>query len=218
MVMRKIKPWGLAAVTALAMAGLAPPPAHAGQVFNFNLSGSSIAGNFGTTQTIPCGTGQSTLFTFLSWNAFQAVQRGGGAPTTMLNAGVFLQQNNNCTGEILFDFAFVQSGITLTVNGIKNATLAGQIPLALSGRILTMNLTITSTGNTFQGFNMSRSNIGPMIFISRSNSSSTDASAISGSVALDGQDIPLVNLSDVGGSINNNRTGQLQVIGARTFQ
>jgi hypothetical protein len=215
--MRRIKPWALAALIALAMAGLAPSPAHAGQVLNFKLTGSSISGNFGTTQVIPCGSGQSTLFTFLSWNAFQSEQRDHGTLTTTLNAGVFIQQTNHCTDATVFDFAFVESGINLTVNGIMNATLSGQIPLANSGRTLTLNLTISSTGNTFHGLNMSRSNIGPIIFISRSNSSSTEASSISGSFALDGQNIPLVNLTDVGGSISNDRTGQLLVIGARTF-
>ena len=52
----------------------------------------------------------------------------------------------------------------------------------------------------------------------RSTGSSTDASSISGTAALNGQNIPLVNLTDVGGSISNNTTGQLLVIGARTFQ
>jgi len=214
--MRRLKSGGLAALIALAMAGLAPSPAHAGQVLNFKLTGSSISGNFGTTQVIQCASGSSTLFTFLSWTAFQAEQREQGTVTPMLNASVFIQQTNGCTGAMVFDFAFVNSGITLTVNGIRSATLSGQIPLPNTGRTLTMNLTLTSTGNTFQGNSVSRTNIGPTVFISRSNGSSTQASDISGSFALDGQNIPLVNLTDVGGNISNDRTGQLLVIGART--
>ena len=42
---------GLAALIALAFAGLAPVRAHAGEVLNFNLKGTSLAGNFGTTQS-----------------------------------------------------------------------------------------------------------------------------------------------------------------------
>jgi hypothetical protein len=69
--MSKIKTTGLAALIALASAAVAPSRAHAGAVINMDLKGSSISGNFGTTQSIPCGTGASTLFTFLSWNAFE---------------------------------------------------------------------------------------------------------------------------------------------------
>jgi hypothetical protein len=213
----RMKPWGLAALLALAIAGLAPARAHAGNVVNFDLGTSSISGNFGTTQAIQCANGQwSTLFTFLSWNAFQGKERNKNVVTMSTNAGVFVQQNNGCTGESTFDGAFVESGFTLTVNGIQSATLSGTIPL-FSGRTLTMNLTITKTGSVFQGHSNTRQNIGPTIFIQRSTGSSCDASNVSGSFALNGQNIPLVNLSDVGGSISNNTLGQIVVIGARTF-
>jgi hypothetical protein len=218
--MRWIKSWGLAALTTAAIAGLAASPAHAGNVLNMQLKGSSISGNFGTTQPLDCGNGtHATLFTFVSWNAFQGQERDkGGVLTTMLNAGVFIQQNDNCTGAITQDFAFVDSGVTLTVNGIKSATLSGQFPLQVSGGVLTMNLTVSSTGNTQTGMSLTRSNMGPVLFTQRSTGTSTDASSVSGTVALDGQNIPLVNLSDVGGSIFNNKSGTLLVIGARTFQ
>lgn len=213
----RINPWGLAALLALAMAGLAPARAHAGNVVNFDLGNSSISGNFGTTQAIRCADGHSsTLFTFLSWNAFQGKERDKNVVTMSTNAGVFVQQNNGCTGESTFDGAFVQSGFTLTVNGVQSATLSGTIPL-FSGRTLTMNLTITQTGSVFQGHSNTRQNIGPTMFIQRSTGSSCDASSVSGSFALNGQNIPLVNLSDVGGSISNNTLGQIVVIGARTF-
>ena len=147
----RIKPWSLAALLALAGAGLAPARAHAGNVVNFDLGSSSISGNFGTTQSIRCADGHSsTLFTFLSWNAFQGKERDKNVVTMSTNAGVFVQQNNGCTGETTFDGAFVQSGFTLTVNGVQSATLAGTIPL-FSGRSLTMNLTISQTGSVFQG-------------------------------------------------------------------
>ena len=124
--MSKIQTSGLAALIALASAGLTASRAHAGAVMNINLKGSSISGNFGTTQSIPCGATTSTLFTFLSFNSFQGQQRDHGTLTNTLNSGVFIQQNNNCTGALTFDFAFVDTGITLTVNGIKSATLSGQ--------------------------------------------------------------------------------------------
>jgi hypothetical protein len=213
----RIKPWGLAAVFALGMAGLAPAPAHAGNVLNFDLGSSSISGNFGTTQAIKCANGQwSTLFTFLSWNAFQGKERDKSVVTITTNAGVFVQQNNGCTGETTFDGAFVENGFTLTVKGIQSATLAGTIPL-FSGRTLTMDLTITQTGSVSQGHSNTRNNVGPTMFIQRTTGSSCDASSISGSFALNGQNIPLVNLSDVGGTIFNHTLGQIVVIGARTF-
>jgi len=216
--MSRIKTSGLAALIALALAGVAPSRAHAGAVMNLKLKGSSISGNFGTTQSIPCGTGTSTLFTFLSWNAFEAEERNQGTVTTILNAGVFIQQNNNCTGETTFDFAFAGTGVNLTVNGLKSATLAGQFPLEISGGVLTVNLTISATGNTSTGLTHSRSNIGPVLFMQRSTGSSTAANSISGTAALNGQNIPLVNLSEVSGSIFNNNVGTLLVIGARTSQ
>jgi hypothetical protein len=216
--MSKIKTSGLAALIALASVGMAPSRAQAGAVLNINLKGSSISGNFGTTQSIPCGTGTSTLFTFLSWNAFQAQERDHGTLTNILDSGIFIQQNNNCTGETTVDFAFVDTGITLTVNGTKSATLSGTFPLTVSGGVLTVNLTIGGTGNVFTGRNLSRSNIGPVLFMMRATSSSADATTVSGTAALNGQNIPLVNLSEVGGSISNNNTGTLQVVGARTFQ
>jgi hypothetical protein len=216
--MSKIKTTGLAALIALASAAVAPSRAHAGAVINMDLKGSSISGNFGTTQSIPCGTGASTLFTFLSWNAFEGQERVHGTLTTMLNSGIFIQQNNNCTGETTVDFAFVDTGITLTVNGLKSATLSGQFPLIVSGGVLTVNLTIGGTGNTFNGRTLSRSNIGPVLFMMRATNSSADATTVSGTAALNGQNIPLVNLSEVGGNISNNNVGQLLVVGARTFQ
>jgi len=216
--MNRIKTWGLAALIALASAGVAPSRAHAGAVLNINVKGASISGNFGTTRSIPCGSGTSTLFTFLSWNAFEGEQRDHGTLVKTLNAGVFIQQNNNCTGDTSFDFAFVDTGVTLTVNGIKSATLSGQFPLQVSGGVLAVNLTLTATGNTFTGYRHTRSNIGPVLFMERSTGSSTEANSISGTAALNGQNIPLVNLTEVGGSISNNNTGQLLVVGARTNQ
>src|SRR3954470_10972748 len=76
--MSRIKSSGLAALIALALAAVAPSRAHAGAVLNISLKGASISGNFGTTQSIPCGTGTSTLFTFLSFNAFQGEVRDHG--------------------------------------------------------------------------------------------------------------------------------------------
>ena len=214
--MRWIKSWCLAALMTAALAGLAPSRAHAGQVLNFTLKGSSISGNFGTTQTIPCGTGQSTIFTFVSWTGFQAQQRQQGTLTTFVSAGAFIQQNNNCTGATFEDFAFVQSGVTLTVNGTNSATLTGDIPLFVSGGTLSLNVTISQTTNLSQGLRFNRSNVGPMMFKMRTSSTSADANSVSGTVALNGQNIPLVNLSDVSGSIQNNNSGTLLVIGART--
>ena len=229
--MRWIKSGSLAVVIAAALAGLAPARADAGQVLNFTLKGSSISGNFGTTQTIPCGTGHSTIFTFVSWTGFQAQQRQQGtlttfvwaqvgcpalAETTFVSAGAFIMQNNNCTGATFEDFAFVQSGVTLTVDGTKSATLTGDIPLFVSGGTLSLNVTVSQTIDTTNGLRFNRSNVGPMIFKMRTVSSSADATAVSGTVALNGQNIPLVNLSDVSGSIQNNNTGTLLVIGART--
>jgi len=209
---------GLAALIALAFAGLAPARAHAGEGLNFNLKGTSLAGNFGTTQSIPCGTGTSTQFTFVSWNAFEGIQRGGSAPVTTTNAGVFIQRNNNCTGDVVFDFAFVETGVSISSNGLNSVTLSASFPLVISGGVLTLNITQTATGNTSQGLNMSRSNVGPVFFMSRTNSASTEANNFSGTVALNGQNIPLVNLSEVGGSFQKNTTAQLLVIGARMHQ
>jgi hypothetical protein len=212
--MSKIKTVGLAALMALVVAGMAPARAYAGAVTNISLKGASIAGQFGTTQSIPCGTGTSTLFTFLSFNAFEGQQRDRGTFVKTLNAGVFIQQNNNCTGETTVDFAFVDAGINLAANGIRSATLSGQFPLAVSGGVLTLNVTIAATGNTSQGLNHSRSNLGPVLFMQRSTTSSAEANSLSGTVALNGQNIPLVNLTEVAGTIFSNSTGQLLVIGA----
>jgi hypothetical protein len=212
----RIKPLGLGAVLALAMAGLAPARAHAGNVLNFTMGSSSIFGNFGTTQVITCADKtSSTLFTFLSWNAFQFQERDKNVVTTGINASVFVQQNNGCTGDSTFDFGSVESGATLTVNGLKSATLSGQFPLALSGGTLTMNMTITQTGSVFNGHSNTRNNVGPTMFIQRTTGSSCDASSVSGTFALNGQNIPLMNLSDVGGQIFNNTLGQILVVGAR---
>jgi len=215
--MKTITTTGLAALLAVASAGLVPARAHAGQVANFTLNGASVTGNFGTTQPIPCGTGTSTLFTFVSFSAFEGLIRDHGTQTPTVNTGYFIQQNNNCTGDVFSDFGFVDTGSAIQVNNLKSATISGTFPLSSSGGTLTLNLTLTSGGNTSQGMSLTRSNFGPVLVMDRSTGSSTDVGSISGTVALNGQNIPLIPpFSDFGGSFSKQRQGTLMVVGGRT--
>jgi hypothetical protein len=135
-----------------------------------------------------------------------------------VNTGYFIQQNNNCTGDVFMDFGFVDTGSAISVNNLNSATISGTFPLFSSGGTLTLNLTLTSNGDTSQGMTLTRSNVGPVLMMDRSTGSSTNVSSISGTVALNGQNIPLVSpLSDLGGSFSKQRQGTLLVIGARTF-
>jgi hypothetical protein len=213
--MSRIKTSGLAALIALASTGLAPSRADAGEVLNYTLKGTSLAGNFSTTQVIPCGTGQSTLYTFVSWNSSEGIEKSKSTQTVTTNTGVFVQQNNYCTGSFGSDFGFVQGG-TITTKNMASATLSGTFPLFVSGGSLTLNVTLTSTGTVFNGLTLDRTNVGPTFFIQRSVSSSTSASNISGTVVINGQNLPMVNLAEVGGNFAKNNTGTLLVIGART--
>jgi hypothetical protein len=214
--MKTIRTSGLAALMAVASAGLAPARAHAGEVANFTLNGASVTGSFGTTQSIPCGTGTSTLFSFVSFSAFEGLIRDHGTQTPTVNTGYFIQQNNNCTGDVFMDFGFVDTGSAIKVNNLNSATISGTFPLFAGGGTLTLNLTLTSGGNTIQGMSLRRSNFGPVLLMDRSTGSSTDVGSISGTVALNGQNIPLVNLSELAGGFSKQRQGTLMVVRGRT--
>lgn len=216
--MTRIRTSGLAALIAVVSAGLAPARAHAGAVMNITMKGASVVGNFGTTQSIPCGTGTSTLFTFVSFNASEGLIRDHGTQFPTVNTGYFIQQNNHCTGDTFVDFGFADTGGAITVNNLNSATISGTFRLFSSGGTLTLNLTLTSGGDNSQGLSLTRTNVGPILFMDRSTGSSTNVGNISGTVALNGQNIPLnPPFSDFGGNFSKSRQGQLLVVGARTF-
>ena len=212
--MSHLRATGTAALVALAAIGLAPSRAHAGAVMNFTSKGAQANAQFSAHQTIPCGTGTAVLQTFISVLSFETQLRDHGTLTTQVESSVFISQTNFCTGESLFDFAFVEGG-ALSMNGLQSATIAGQYPLAISGGVLTLNLTLTASGNTSQGLVHSRSNMGPVMFMQRSTSQSTDAT-FTGTAALNGQNIPLVGLTEVAAGMQRNTGGQILVIGARS--
>jgi hypothetical protein len=215
--MKTIGTFGAAALIAAAFAGLAPARANAGAVENFTMTGASVSGNFSTTQPIPCGTTTSTLFTFISFNAFEGGIRDHGTLTPTVNTGYFVQQNDNCTGDVFQDFGFTETGGAIQVKNSQSATISGTFPLAVSGGTLTLNLTLGSPNSTSQGASITRNNFGVVMFMERSTGVSTDAGSISGTVALNGQNIPLTApLGDFGAGFSKQRQGTLMVVAGKT--
>jgi len=215
--MKTIRTSGLAALITLASAGLGPARAHAGAVVNFRMTGASVFGQFSTTQSIPCGTATSTLYTLISFNAFEGVDRSKGTKTSTVNAGYAIEQDNNCTGDVFQDFGFVETGVAVQVNNSLSATISGTFPLSISGGTLTLNLTLASPNSTSQGASLTRNNFGVVLFMQRSIGTSTDAGSISGTVALNGQNIPLISpLGDFGANFSKQRQGTLMVVGGKT--
>ena len=212
--MSTLRTTGIAALVALAAAGLEPSRAHAGVVFNYAAKGGEGIAQFHPHETINCaGGGSAILDTFISMEAFQTTVLGKNNTTTTENF-VQIVQTNGCTGAQLFDFSSVEAN-TLTMNGVQSGTIAVTFPLFISGGTLTMNLTLTSNGTITQGITLDRTHIAPLLIIGRTVGQQSETT-IGGTVTLNGQPIHLVNLTEVISHIANNTAGEIIVIGART--
>jgi hypothetical protein len=205
---------GMAALVALAAASLVPARAGAGMVMNVTAKGAQATAQFNAHEPIPCNGGTAILQTFISVGSFETQIRDHGTLVTQLDTFVNIAQTNFCTGETLFDFGFVQGG-SLPMNGLQTGTIAGQYPLFISGGVLALNLTLTGSGNTSQGVTHDRSNIGPVMFLQKTTSQSTDAT-VTGTASLNGQPIALVGLTEEAATLRRNTGGQILVIGARS--
>jgi hypothetical protein len=187
----------------------APAQAHA-SASTFTVKGADASAQFGVVRTIPCGTGTSTETTFISVLSFESVQHGSGAPAQQVQTFVSLSQANACTGEVRFDFT-AESGGQLPMSGLQTATIVRHITFPTTGAVLDLNLILTGEGATQQGVHVERSRIGSALLLQRSVGSSR-AATFSGTASLDGEPLPLTQLTEVAAQLAQNTGGVVSVI------
>jgi hypothetical protein len=153
-------------------------------------------------------------YTYVSVNAFDNVTKSGsGTSTSQKEAYVYYSKYNYCTGIGSYSYGSVINPNFNTQGGLKSASLNTIIPLydenTGTSKTAQVNLTWTSTGDTFRGKYQSQNQAPGYMFRYRSNGSWSDAQ-IAGSLTIDGTNV-IENLSSYA-SLNQSNSGSIEII------
>jgi hypothetical protein len=173
--------------------------------------GADASGSFDVQEVQNCAGGATALrTTSVNIGMFESTTTTNGVPNTVLNSFVSVSRFDGCNGLSSLGFGQFQGVGSLQMTALKTGKMTGHFSLD-DGTVLDVNVTLTGSDTTTLGGRTERSILGKVIVIKRSLGT-TRTATLSGTVAVDGQNIPSTQWTSPNGQLARNTGGEITIM------
>ncbi len=173
--------------------------------------GTDATGSFEVQEVQTCVDGSTALRTMsVHIGMFESTTTTNGVPSTVLNSSIGVDRFDGCNFVFSFGFGLFQGVGSLTMTALKTGKITGHFSLD-DGTVVDLNVTLTGTDTATLGARTQRSILGKVIVIERSIGT-TRTATLSGTVKVDGQNIPATQWTSPSGELARNTGGEITIL------